>query len=320
MKSRTIFLITVITLTISGVNVTKGQNSQENVPPFPRWVAYFADAVYTVREAEGGATGLSFDTSIGEVFTDPDGVMGVRTKPEALSKGELISGPSKSHSIYYGIIEDSSPILYTATYYLKIENLISGAALPDGFADSLVCQIRICYREPATNSVMTLSSAWRNIFVRDFINEKNGWNKWSEFSFQSYDFSSVAENNIREGRLNGLISGRRDLSSPIEYQVIWNGLSFLRLYTDKIVIYDSRGIILMNDFHVREQIKEMIKDENDPMEVFSWYGLEEEGNEDNYSCLRLLDNLIEETYPRMKNHLIQFRNKKRPLFFPKQLK
>jgi len=265
-------------------------------------IGYYTDAAYSIWEAEGdlsmGMAKIEYNSEIGEIFTDSVGINGVRTKIDIQGENELIFGPWYYQGKKYKLFEDWQLIGYTADYRLKIEPIIPESMMPFGYTDSVVCELQITASNFDENLIERVKVLWsKNLKVSDFQTGNQLWNTWKNYSHE-YNLSSLSEMSPEERKIpTETFDPATFTSDYMQYKVIWKGRTFLKLYVDKIHIYDDRGNRLYNDYPTRNQIKTAIRRFTDKNEVIGLHGLNEPGSIDNYLCFREMGNLIKGEEP-----------------------
>ncbi|MFA6596869.1 MAG: right-handed parallel beta-helix repeat-containing protein [Ignavibacteriaceae bacterium] len=268
------------------------------------WVVYYTDAVYTKWEAEGKGNGLNGDmelkhnTSIGIPFTEGN-TSGIVTN--SASSDKLIYGPGYYQYVTYKElpVSGNDPIRYRANYRLKVKR-IDAIALPAEYLDSAVCKLQIVASNPANSSETTIQEM--TLSVRNFLENGGGWDVWETKSFFPYTLASLVNINQTEHLTP---SGNQNLISLelttqyMQYKVVWQGRTFLKLYVDYIEIYDSKANELITSPTVRTNIASLVSQYADTSGVLGWFGLNEPSSIDNYEPFRIVDSLVQSVNPNL---------------------
>lgn len=244
-------------------------------------LVYYTSGIYNIWEAEGKGDGsmgdaeIIFNDNIGEVALDGNSVI---TKTNAQA-GDLIYGPYYYQYVKYKMYDTGDPIEYTAKFRLKIDSI----GLPPANIDSIeVCTLKICATKIENGYERNIVEP-RVLKVIDFKNDTTGqiWDYWKyqTFNYNLGDLLNLTEDELRFPQLT---LTEEFTSEFMQYKVIWNGLSFLKLSVDKITIYDEdRGFRLFNDSVARDSIISNASEFTDTNYVLGLHGMGEPFSMDN---------------------------------------
>ena len=214
------------------------------------YIAKYSEGAYTIWEAEGkisqdGDAELERETD--KTFTCFKNSRNAIATYQGVAADTILWGPGYYQQRWYTI--DSAQINYTAKFHLLIDTIYYPSQKPPiENNEDVVCTLQVTTTELIYNTtthtwhkgdVFVINSP-RTIKVKDFI----GYGVWDTLNVD-YDLMSVP---IPKYSGNENKSLKKDASSDppniiryIEFKIIWNGLNYLQLFTDKIVLYDEIG-------------------------------------------------------------------------------
>ncbi len=260
------------------------------------YIERYTDAHYTTWEAEGinsadGDVNLSYNSSYGNIFTNEYGRSGVKTKTTANVPATLISGPGYRQNVKYKSIEQGSQINYTLKSSILVQYNPS-VPNPQQYEnqEDVICTLKVTATEIINGTTLgneiTVGTPLV-IKVRDITK-----NTWIDKSI-GYDLNSLVQNYLVKTpyMLTSSVTSSVDKAGYIQFKIIWNGLQYLQLYVDKMVVSDTRG----RDIKAyNSQQQQNVKDQADDFSsstVAAWYSLDEPGSIDNYEPYRIVDSL-----------------------------
>jgi len=279
-------------------------NTEESYPP--PFIAHYTNGVYSIWIAGGngndeyGNIKINYDTSLAELR--PGGI-GIITKANA-SAGHLLEGP-----YYYQAVKSKvygQDIFYTADFRMKIDRVDPNGSLSENYENDLVCKLQVV----ATR----ISQDWeggpiiqydtvvysKDILVEDFKNINNvvSWDVWKRISTAEYKLDAL--NQERQAYFGeSLLTGSQFSSEYMQYKVYWNGLAYLKLSLDSVIISDREGKKLFTDPEARDHILDAVSYYSDTNHVLGWHGIGEPSSIDNYLCFRKVNEIIHEQYPKL---------------------
>ncbi|HOJ19839.1 MAG TPA: T9SS type A sorting domain-containing protein [Ignavibacteriaceae bacterium] len=282
---------------------TPEDTNDVNPQPF---VAHYTNGVYSIWLAGGNGNGeygnikIDYNPSLAELSQSGTGII---TKANA-SAGHLLEGPYYAQAILskvYGQVVE-----YTADFRMKIERIEPVENLPIDYENDVLCSLQVV----ATR----ISQDWdggqitqydtlkygKKILVKDF-KSANGimqWDTWLKMSTGLYTL--VGLNQEKQGFFGESIETASRFSTEfMQYKVKWNGLPYLKLSLDTIIISDEVGEKLFSDPDARYDILYAVSHYSDTNYVLGWHGINEPGSIDNYLCFRKVSEIIHEQYPKL---------------------
>ncbi len=245
----------------------------------------YTDARYSVWEAEGtkpenGATTLTYNKNIGELYYVGNKITGIVTKKNS-KEGILISGPGYRQEARYRGINLNEIIKYRAALKLKLEIVNSQKELKSTDA---VCIFQII------NSTIK----WSRIIGQEIIKEKTITvnelrpNRWQEINVD-YDFTII---NPPKPESNFFPSA--GWAQFVDFNIIWKANPNIRLYVDKIIISDERGREItnpQNHYRIADQDSKSFTTHIDDV-VIGWFPVDEPESIDNYEPIRIVDSIL----------------------------
>lgn len=267
---------------------------------FVNYIAKYSDASYKVWEAEGtesafGEVKLIYNNRIGEIVKDKTATW-VRTKT-GINNDTLIKGPKYSQSRYFSIepITDFCSIrIYEAEFILKIDT--NPLLLQDSIArleseNDTVCVLRVAYT-PSDMSGKSVTIDSMILRVSDLLPYNITKTKRIV-----YELDGIKENS------SGNEAGYKcnDVKN-IDFLVEWKGLSYLRLWVDKVIVSDNRGRELVKlkifDTAISWQANNdyfIYPNSDNRNDMYEWFGVKKPEYIDNCEPVNYLNNLIKST-------------------------
>src|SRR5574338_508045 len=272
------------------------------------YIARYSEGAYTVWEAEGtnpldGNATLERETS--KTFTCIKNGRNAIATYHGVASDTILWGPGYYQQRWYTI--DSAKIDYTAKFHLLIDSISYPSNYPPiENNEDVICTLQVTTTELIYNGdqekwykgdVFVINSP-RIIKVKDFI----GFGIWDTLNVD-YNLMSVL---VPKYSGNGNKSLKKDASSDlpniiryIEFKIIWSGLSYVQLFTDKIVLQDERGRDLSVNPLTKDQICKMSQNQytywspNFETTVLGWHTKDEPDWIDHLEPIRFINYLID---------------------------
>jgi hypothetical protein len=273
-------------------------------------IAKYSEGMYSIWEAEGtdpldGEATLEYEENIGEKFYSVDGRNGIVTKPFA-ETDTLIWGPGYQQLVYFLIEGDT--VQYETKFNIMIDtNFAYQGNIPPvpGNTDE-VCEIQatateILYDQQNQRwykgNVTVLNNAI--LKVEDFQN----YDIWGDHTL-NYILTGLSSGYLEEIKKVGGDQSRSTAwvaAQYIEFKILWKEVDYLRLFVDKIWLYDERGNDLFTNNQRQEQIRKQANNTSPewrfPEETFdttviAWYPVDEPIFIDQTEPVRFIDILI----------------------------
>jgi len=270
--------------------------------PYVNYIAKYTDASYTVWEAEGtdtevGKVSLFHKNTIGETVNE-GGITWVRTITGA-GGDTLLKGPGYFQSPHY-IIEPGNNTQrireYEARYILKIDTnpLLSQDSISHLESENdTVVVLRVTYNpHPKSQLPITIDS----LILR--ISDLKPYNTIKS-KIISYDLEGLQQSITKT---LSAVKENIDVSIAaryVEFRIEWKGLSYVRLWVDKVIVSDDRGRVLIESNSYNQGIRWQANDslfaypvDKYDTTIVGWYAVDEPSNIDNCEPLRYVDSLI----------------------------
>ena len=272
------------------------------------YIARYSEGAYTVWEAEGkisqdGDAELERETS--KTFTCIKNGRNAIATYQGVAADTILWGPGYYQQRWYTI--DSAQINYTAKFHLLIDSISYPSNYPSiENNEDVVCTLQVTTTELIYDTTLRrwykgdvfVIDSPRIIKVKDF----NGFGTWDTLNVD-YNLMSVP---VPKYSGNENRSLKKDASSDppniikyIEFKIIWNGLSYVQLFTDKIVLQDVIGRDLMISPLTKDQICKMSQNfytgwaPNFETTVLGWHTKDEPDWIDHLEPIRFINYLID---------------------------
>lgn len=245
----------------------------------------YSDARYSIWEAEGtdaqkGDATLKYNNEIVEPLFIDSKAEGIVTKANA-NTGLLLTGPGYRQEIYYRGINLNRIINYTACLNIKVEYNNSRKIISPS---DTICIFQI------TNSTIRWNRIIDKIVIKEIAITFGDFTKkdWNEICVD-YNFLKL---NPKLSEVEYFPS--KNWAEFVDFNVIWQGNSYSKLFIDKIIISDERGRELMTQI-IHDRIAEQDKKAfslNIDDSVVGWSPIDEPESIDNYEPIRLVDSIL----------------------------
>jgi len=272
------------------------------------YIARYSEGAYTIWEAEGkisqdGDAELERETSK-TYITNKNGRNSIATY-HGVASDTILWGPGYYQQRWYTI--DSAQINYTATFHLLIDSISYPSNYPSiENNEDVVCTLQVTTTELVYDTTLCrwykgdvfVIDTPRIIKVKDFA----GFGVWDTLNL-GYNLMSVP---VPKYSGNENKSLKKDASSDppniiryIEFKIIWSGLSYVQLFTDKIVLQDERGRDLSVNPLTKDQICKMSQNfytgwsPNFETTVLGWHTKDEPDWIDHLEPIRFINHLID---------------------------
>ncbi len=271
------------------------------------YIAKYSEGAYTIWEAEGtnlNDGNATLEREIIKTFkTNKNGRTSIATY-QGVSADTILWGPGYYQQRWYTI--DSAQINYTAKFHLLIDTIYYPSQKPPiENNEDVVCTLQVTTTELIYDRTLQkwlkgdvfVINTPRIIKVKDFA----GFDAWDTLNVD-YNLMSVP---VPKYSGIGNKSLKKDENSDppniiryIEFNILWNGLSYLQLYTDKIVLFDEIGVELFFRPLYKDRIVNMSKNydtdwaPNFETTVLGWHTKDEPDWIDHLEPIKFINHLI----------------------------